>query len=97
MIAFCTCSRFSASSQTYGMWTFDDPVGNLLATVGGQAVHYDAVGSGQLSVFQRQLETGKSRLPRFLLRFLAHAGPDIGIQDIRVLDSFRGVIGQFYT
>ena len=94
MIAFWTWSRFSASSQTTEWGPSMTDVADLLAAVGREAVQDDAVGFGEGHQGVVEAVTGKGLEPLLLLRLLPHARPDVGIEDIGVLDRLLRVVGQ---
>ena len=74
-----------------------DHVGlNLLAPVRGQAVHEEGVGLGRSHHFGVHTPVGKGLLARFVLGFVAHAGPHIGGDKIRILASLVRILEEFH-
>ena len=80
--AFCTCRRFSASSQTADCAAVERARGDLLAGVRGQAVEDDRLGAGERDerlVEAVGLEVCEPPLARLLL---AERDPDVGDEDV---------------
>ena len=59
-----------------------DIIGDLLAPVGGQAMQDYAIRGGLGEQGSIDLEAAKGRKAHGGLLFLAHGGPDVGIDDI---------------
>lgn len=74
-----------------GLGGLDDFVGDLLAALGGEAVEEDGIGAGGGEEGSVDLIGGEYLLAIEGFGFLAHAGPDVGIDDVRTVDGLAGV------
>src|SRR3989304_5241193 len=82
-IAICTCSRFSASSNTADRGPSMTSAVISSPRAGGKAVHHDRILPGdpeQVRVDPVPAERGEAFPP---LLFLPHARPHVGVRDVR--------------
>src|SRR5438045_7997660 len=68
-----------------GVWAVDDAGRDFLAAMGGQAVHDDGVGLGGGQELVVNLVGQQAGFALGGLGFLAHGGPDVGVEDVGVL------------
>src|SRR5712692_5169001 len=73
-----------------------DGVGDLLATVGGQAVHDEGLRRGEAKQGVIDLVALEGLEPLLALGLLPHADPDVGIEHVGALGRFARVRGDAY-
>ena len=93
MIAFWACSRFSASWNTTERGESMTPVGDFLAAVRRQAVHEVTSGLRVRHHGLVHLVGHEDLLARLGLGFLAHARPDVGVDDVGAAHARDRVVG----
>src|SRR5262245_8989417 len=71
--------------------TVENGIGDLLAAMGGEAVHEDRVGYRQSEERLVDLEAGERHPPPGGLSFLPHARPGIRIDHVRPFDRFARI------
>ena len=71
----------------------DDLIGDLVASVGGEAMHEDCVGLGMVEQLGVDLVREKYLAALFRFGFLAHAGPDVGVNDVGAGGGGNGIVG----
>ncbi len=80
------------------MRAVDDLCGHFLTTVGGKAVHENGVFPGACHEFTSNLIAGELLLSDSGFLFVAHADPDIGVDDVRTAGGLPGVThDQYFT
>ena len=93
MIAFWAWRRFSAWSKTMDRGPSKTSAETSSPAVGGEAVHEDAVGLGLGHQGVVDLVGGEEPQALLLFRFLAHGGPDVGVDGVGAADGFGRVVG----
>ncbi len=79
----------------HALRSVDDFGGDFFAAMRGQAVHEQRIFGGQTHEFGIDLERGERLRARGLFLFLAHAGPDIGDDQIGAACGGGRVVADF--
>ena len=76
-------------------WTVENLVCDFLTAMGGQAMHRDGVGCGQIEQLAVYLVVTEGRQPRMSLFFLAHRDPDVGVYGIGAPNECAGIVPNY--
>ena len=88
-----TQRRFSAWSNTTELRSVDHRVGDLLPAVRGQAVHHPNPGRRERNQAVVHLEVREVLAAALLLEFLAHARPNVGVDDFGITQRRSRLVG----